>query len=360
MPRALLRFPVAFWILVFTALGQPPAAKKLTCASCHTEEAKTQPDTSMAHALEKPSANGALEHNPKLELQRGAYHYSVEQHGDQGTYSVTDGVNTIQVPIRWPFGRMSQTWVLDQNNHLAESLVSFYPGAHGLDTTIGDQSVEPKTLQEAVGRPLSSTESKSCFECHATGAVVDHQLNLSSLTPGLQCQRCHVDSEQHMNAISQGKLTPLPPKLTRLSAEDTSSFCGQCHRTWQTVVRNRWLGLINVRFQPYRLANSKCFDGVDQRMSCTGCHNPHRQLVTDAKGYDVKCLACHSSDAKLSAGMIASHPEVARAQLKMPVCPVAKENCTSCHMPKIDLPGAHRAFTDHEVRIVKAGESYPE
>jgi hypothetical protein len=29
-------------------------------------------------------------------------------------------------------------------------------------------------------------------------------------------------------------------------------------------------------------------------------------------------------------------------------------------MPKIELPGAHRQFTDHQIRIVRAGERYPE
>jgi hypothetical protein len=29
-------------------------------------------------------------------------------------------------------------------------------------------------------------------------------------------------------------------------------------------------------------------------------------------------------------------------------------------MPKTELPGAHRQFTDHEIRIVRAGEPYPE
>jgi hypothetical protein len=28
-------------------------------------------------------------------------------------------------------------------------------------------------------------------------------------------------------------------------------------------------------------------------------------------------------------------------------------------MPKVDLPGAHHQFTDHQIRIVRAGESFP-
>lgn len=29
-------------------------------------------------------------------------------------------------------------------------------------------------------------------------------------------------------------------------------------------------------------------------------------------------------------------------------------------MPKVELPGGHAQFTDHNIRVVKAGEPYPE
>jgi hypothetical protein len=28
-------------------------------------------------------------------------------------------------------------------------------------------------------------------------------------------------------------------------------------------------------------------------------------------------------------------------------------------MPKLELPGAHHKFSDHRIRILKPGESYP-
>jgi hypothetical protein len=28
-------------------------------------------------------------------------------------------------------------------------------------------------------------------------------------------------------------------------------------------------------------------------------------------------------------------------------------------MPKVQLPGGHMTFTDHQIRIVKAGDAYP-
>jgi formate-dependent nitrite reductase cytochrome c552 subunit len=38
---------------------------------------------------------------------------------------------------------------------------------------------------------------------------------------------------------------------------------------------------------------------------------------------------------------------------------VASERCVSCHMPKVELPGAHFKFTDHRIRIARQGEVYP-
>ena len=140
----------------------------------------------------------------------------------------------------------------------------------------------------------------------------------------------------------------MPKSLKHLNAEEISSFCGQCHRTFDTVMRNRWHGPAFVRFQPYRMALSKCFVGNDPRISCVACHNPHQPLNHDAAYYDGKCLACHS-EAKGSATAPMAK-----------VCPAAKNNCTSCHMPKIELPGGHAQFTDHFIRVVKPGEGYPE
>ena len=67
-------------------------------------------------------------------------------------------------------------------------------------------------------------------------------------------------------------------RLKSLSAEETNEFCGACHRTWGQVAQMRLRGPLNVRFQPYRITNSKCFDAEDRRIACTACHDPHSQL----------------------------------------------------------------------------------
>ncbi len=285
-----------------------------------------------------------------MTFHRGAYSYTVETIGDKSTYTVTDGTHTVSLPIHWSFGTGGQTWVLERQGKFYNSLVSYYPSLDGLDITMGEERINPQTVDEAMGRELSPTEAKACFACHSSNSVVDGKLTFQSLQTGVTCEHCHSGSNTHLIDALQGEFSSTPPRLGKLSSEDLSNFCGQCHRTWEAVLRGHLDGEINVRFQPYRLANSKCFDGADPRISCLACHDPHQDLVRQTASYDSKCLACHATSTPTA---------TANAHAVGPACPVAKTNCVSCHMPKVNLPGGHMAFTDHQIRIVKAGEPYP-
>ena len=296
--------------------------------------------------MELDGANPLLADRPDLTVKLGGYTYTVLTRGGHSTYSVTDGTDTVTLPIHWIFGQHTQTWVLEKDGHLYESLVSYFPRENALATTPGDQRITPHTVEEAMGRRLPIWEARVCFDCHATG--VGHNLDVAKITPGLQCEHCHAGSQQHMTDAARDNFKTLPPSLKHLDAEQISNFCGKCHRTFDTVMRNRWHGPAFVRFQPYRMALSKCFIGNDPRISCVACHNPHQTLNHAAEYYDKKCLACHG-ETKAPAGS-----QTAK------ICPVAKSNCTSCHMPKVELPGGHAQFTDHFIRIVIPGEAYPE
>jgi formate-dependent nitrite reductase cytochrome c552 subunit len=35
-------------------------------------------------------------------------------------------------------------------------------------------------------------------------------------------------------------------------------------------------------------------------------------------------------------------------------------DCATCHMPQVELPGGHAKFTDHPIRVARAGEGYPD
>jgi hypothetical protein len=300
----------------------------------------------MGIGLQLPPDQILIKANPKLTVENNGYTYTVERKGDVSTYTVSDGSGSLTLPIRYAFGVHMQTYVLEREGRFYESLVSYYPPVGGLAATMGDERIKPRNLVEAMGRETSEQEIVACFGCHSSGAVSQGRLNLEKLTPGLNCEHCHPGANAHMEALSLGKQTSTPKKLGQLSSEETSAFCGACHRSWDTVIRMRIWGQVNVRFQPYRLANSKCFLGNDKRIACTACHNPHVDLVRGESSYDSKCLACHVT----GGAKVASKPKP---------CPVSGENCVTCHMPKVELPGSHAVFTDHDIRIVRAGEAYP-
>jgi cytochrome c peroxidase len=132
----------------------------------------------------------------------------------------------------------------------------------------------------------------------------------------------------------------------------TQDFCAACHRGASEFASLKGMGVNNVRFQPYRIFNSKCYSD-DRRISCAACHDPHEPLNTDAAFYDSKCLACHAAGAKPARA--APKPD---AQDSAPACRAGTKNCASCHMPKVELSGAHFKFTDHYIRVVRPNEPY--
>jgi hypothetical protein len=326
----------AAWTAAYAA---GPSTKQFTCATCHRAEAVSQPHTPMGIGLELPPEQVLLKAHPKMAFSKNGYTYSIERKGGRSTYTVTDGANALELPIRYAFGIEMQTYVLEREGRFYESLVSYYPAVGGLAITMGSERIQPHNLVQAMGRELPDQETVACFGCHTSGAVSQGRLHLESLKPGLDCEHCHAGGNAHLEAMREGKNGQAPEKLAKLSSEDISNFCGTCHRRWDAVVRMRLWGEINVRFQPYRLANSKCFAGDDPRISCIACHDPHRQLVRDDASYDSNCMACHNAAQK--------------------ACPVSKDKCVSCHMPKVELPGSQSVFTDHQIRIVHAGDPYP-
>ena len=264
--------------------------------------------------------------------------------GDHSVLTVTDGSESIAVPLLWAFGRgqAGQTYVFEHGGAFYESRVSFYNALGALDLTMGALGSKPQSIAEAAGRRMDSLGARDCFGCHSNGGVSEGKLHLEAMIPGVGCQSCHGAAGKHVEAVLAGDpVAAKLPHLAGLSAEESAELCGKCHRTWSQIALSGPRGAGNVRFQPYRLANSKCYDAADRRIRCTTCHDPHAVLDTNLASYDAKCTACHS------------------AALHAKVCRVAKTNCAGCHMPKVDLPGAHASFTDHQIRVARAGDPYP-
>ncbi len=332
------------------------------CAACHTEIVERQQKSSMAKAMEKVDGCRLLLQNPNLKFQLDKFTFRIERQGDKSIYTIGDGKTEISVPILYGFGqgKVGQTYVYEYNGEFYESRVSFYGDTRALDLTLGYAGEIPKNLVEAGGRRMSVDETRRCFSCHTTGAITSNsessKLRVNHLVPGVSCESCHGPGDQHVAALKAGEKAPAKMKrLGDLDGDDiTQTMCGSCHRSVEDVIAlpNRG-GIGNVRFQPYRIFNSRCYS-ADKRIGCTACHDPHGKLEESASFYDTKCLACHqSAGAKLGAKPATGENRDARA------CKVGTKDCASCHMPRIEVPGAHFKFTDHRIRIVREGAPFP-
>jgi hypothetical protein len=325
------------------------------CAECHESKVTSHRKTAMAMAMEPVEDSVVLSTHTRLTFQRANYSYAITRKDRQSFYSVTDGKETISLPIQFAFGhgKAGQTYVLQYEGVFYESLVSYYSELKGLDFTVGASRGVPISLREALGRRLSKGEMLNCFRCHSTGGVIGSQLQLDKLTPGIRCEGCHGPGGEHIAAGKAGKPgANLIFNPARLSGDElTQEFCASCHRGTEEFSLLKSMAINNVRFQPYRIFQSKCYSD-DKRISCTACHNPHEPLKLNAGYYDAKCLACHSVSPKTA-------PTGRRpADHMVKGCRVGTRNCASCHMPKVDPPEAHFKFTDHFIRIVRPNEGY--
>jgi len=303
----------------------------------------------MGHALETVDECKVLINHPVLTTKVGKYSYRIERKGSESNFSVSDDARTVTMAIRWAMGASSaigQTYILEKDGQLYESRVSYYRELNGLAPTMGSQGSTPADINEAAGRLMTPDDKLLCFGCHATNAKKGRELTLDKLLPGVQCVHCHEAADTHLAAMLLDSYDLQTPKdllkLRNLSAEQVSNFCGQCHRTWEEIVLQGNLGIGNIRFQPYRLTGSKCYDTDDPRISCLACHDPHHELSSQPLDYDQKCLACHGG-----------------GKPGAKACKVSKDKCVNCHMQKIELPGAHFKFSDHRIRIVRPNEKYP-
>jgi hypothetical protein len=259
----------------------------------------------------------------------GRYKYEVARTERQSLYSVSDGVRSLAAPLAWAFGfgKVGQTWLFEKDGGFQEARVSYFEPIGRLDFTPARALTTANDVEHAMSRPVPANEARRCFGCHSTAATAGGVFDVARLTPGVRCEACHGPGRAH--AQNGQKRAIFNPR--QLDAADSVDFCGACHATFWDVKLSGDTGVASLRSQPHRLQSSRCWGKGDARLTCVACHDPHRPLAREASFYDARCLACHAKG-----------------------CPTAAtERCTSCHMPKYEVPEMHFAFTDHLIRTVR-------
>src|SRR6478735_2693836 len=123
------------------AAATSPFVGDAVCGQCHSAEANHYRSTPMAHALTAVAQCSILSEHTDLKFAEGIYQSVIRREGDRSVLSVTDGPDTVTVPLLWAFGngRAGQTYVFEYNGGLYESRLSFYGSLGGLDLTMGAQ-----------------------------------------------------------------------------------------------------------------------------------------------------------------------------------------------------------------------------
>jgi hypothetical protein len=311
----------------------------------------------MARATQRLGKTGLPEDIGAVEFRSGALRYALQPGTNGLEYSVTNGDASASETLEWVMGAgdLGRTFVYDRDGRWFQSRVSEYSHDRRLDVTTGlkipTDFGEGSDLADALGNVLTPTELRRCFGCHTVHATSSKGFNPEKALPGVGCEACHGPGAAHVVVAGKAKVAAADLVVfnpARLAPADSIDFCGACHRSYGDVTQaaNPANDPSVVRFQPYRLEESRCWrETKDERLTCVACHDPHKQLVKEDLSYDKRCLSCHGSQAT----------ETHRGK----VCPTgAKSQCVSCHMPKVRVASMHGQFTDHFIRVVNAGEGF--
>ena len=87
-------------VYVARAVASPSA-----CAPCHRAETAVFASAGMTLALESGRNSAILRANPILTAKIGEYSYEISRTGNESIYTVSDGKETLRIPIDWAFGQ---------------------------------------------------------------------------------------------------------------------------------------------------------------------------------------------------------------------------------------------------------------
>lgn len=322
------------------------------CATCHSSIYNSYEKTSMAQASGLASSNFF---SADFVHQKSGVHYRI--YSDQGKVWLSferPNDPTVRGNRELLYyigsGRRGRSYLFAVDGFLFESPVNWYTDRQRWDMA--------PAFGNAEEMPMNLPAFASCLHCHVSGmrpplpGTENHYPSPPFSDSGVTCERCHGAGAAHV----KGGAIVNPAKLDAMRRD---AVCMQCHLEGKAAIERPGRHIYD--FQPGQqlsdfiryfvfadqqggglgavsqfeaLAQSACKKKSGDAMSCTSCHDPHREPSASdrASYYRQKCLACHG--AKLGTTHHADQPD-----------------CTSCHMPSsLSTDVAHTEVTDHRIR----------
>jgi hypothetical protein len=244
-------------------------------------------------------------------------------------------------------GHPGLTYLFSTDGFVFESPINWYGKSRIWDMT--------PTYQNTKEMPLNLPAFTSCLHCHISemqppsGGTENRYPAPLLQHSGVTCERCHGPGAAHANGGPIVNPDKLPP-------DRRDQVCMQCHLEGKVAIERAGRHLSDYRpgdnpseyiryyvlesdaglgavSQVEAMSHSVCKRKSGDRMSCTGCHDPHYSPSTPERVsyYRGKCLACHG--AALGGKHHSDQPDY-----------------TACHMPASQSTDVtHTQVTDHRI-----------
>ena len=336
-----------YLLLIVSSLGRADGSGYLgrdVCAGCHKEISVSHLGTNMARTWQGIStpqlpANYSETHT---EGPAPVIEYSLKRTGQEMQYRVQmPGRPPQEFPVEAVIGGerhglsfLVRIPALEGSPlpiaRLIEARYFRSSSQHHLAFSLGFPEEKPSTHETAFGRVLTPYLEKRCLSCH-----VAPRTHGTRVETGVACENCHGPGQPHLVALGKHSqdLGILNPK--KLPVAERMRPCSQCH-AGSSLVEDPLPNDLLISDQVTALKNSECWRETAGEITCTNCHNPHKdapRAVLVARA-EKTCLGCHSATVTSHAGL----------------CPVNRTTgCVGCHMAN-QVRGAF-VIAEHWIRV---------
>ena len=324
----------------------PEYADQKSCVKCHKDVSASFSETAHFHTSAPVTSDlkglGAGENtfafNDSLKVV-------VEKRDDrmfQVAYFNNREIEAHQFDIAFGSGEKAKTFAYWEQNSLFQLPLTYYSSINKWTNSPGFAENEINFKRAIVSR---------CFECHSsfaetrivkTGSLsVSEEVVKGAVLYGIDCQRCHGPSSQHVRFHEENPEEKDAKYMTRIagmSRQQKIDMCAVCHSGNDLQTQKSTFSfapgdtLSDYYFPQYSrsrkepdvhgnqygmLAASACFIRSD--MDCSSCHNTHLTEKNNQVLFAQRCMTCHDAN---------THPPTGNLDQA-----ALKNNCIDCHMP---------------------------
>jgi len=348
-----------------------PYLGQTRCAACHRRQSDTvlasHHATTFARARELNRL--AIPKDPFPDPSNPQVTHQVRRQGDSLVVETRTGRQVWRAVVAYAFGSPDHYTSFvgrDDRGRPILGRMSYFrsPRGTGWDISTG-LPPQPADAAEYLGEPMVEGDGmRRCLSCHTTNfSAILHGAGPEAADHSIGCERCHGPGGHHVRAVAAGFSDPAIVSPGAASPAAINELCAQCHRNPRTeIIDQPRTHPIWLRYQSLTLTWSRCYTEGDGTLSCSTCHDPHRDADTATARNEAKCLSCHAPEpaARPSGSPSPAAParpssattERRAAERARAICPVnPAQGCLECHMPRIWVESTHSFKTDHFIRV---------